>query len=1400
MVQSQTTTGGGHGSTDSDQVKDSIIDRAVGKCPEAIACLGSVKANCLLDTGAQVSTITESFYREHLLPLGQPVLDTTNWMKISAANGTAIPYVGYIELDVTLLDQTIPRVGFLVVKDPQNPDDRQKKERRPGIIGCNILQRLHQELSDTYGVADVQTIPPHWKTVLSLFDDVNSKTYSNPIEEKLPEDGRLGSVRLAGKQSVKIPAWSIQVVNGTSRKLNGDYCALVEQDPEFYSTLPRNMLLIRSYSTVKKGSLSVCLINYGDEDVWLPPKLKLANLYSVEEVGTIGGNHIYQTDDHEIVVSLEKMEVFEEEDSGWKSAEEIIEALDVDTGNMTPEQLQKFKDLLLKHQKVFSRGDHDLGYSDTVKHRILTTDEEPVRLPYRRLSPHIQPAVMDHLNKWLKAGIIKESTSPFASQAVIIEKKDKTLRICVDYRQLNKKTVRDAFPLPRIDEALDSLKGAKIFSSIDLAQGYLQCAMDERDVHKTAFRAGSSGLYEFSRMPFGLCNGPATFSRLMMAVLGDQNYHSLLLYLDDIMVFAEDMEQMFERLDLVFTRLGIHGLKIKPSKTHLFKDAVKYLGHIVSGKGVSPDPGNIQAVADWKIPDSENKLRSFLGLASYYRRFVKSFAQIAAPLNALLSSTSTKKKKRKKKTVEDKRPFVERWSEECAKAFETLKSCLVSPPVLGYPDFTKPFLVETDASCSGLGAVLSQEQDGKNVVIAYASRGLRPSEKNYPAIKLEFLAIKWSVCEKFRDYLLGGTFTILTDNNPLSYLQTSKLNAADLRWASELASFNFDIKYRSGKKNRVADALSRKPEELLMSVIEGTVLPHELRVRIQQEVVSVENITTAKMEKISVTVETIQLPGVDISQMSELQKKDPVWSRFHEWWKDGSLPTRSNVSKESSVVKKVANAKMWQKLEMEDGVLYRNILQEGVPVKQLLLPECLKKEVLQGYHDKAGHQGIERTTALITHRCFWPRMCKEIEEYCKKCERCQLSKEHFPKVKPKMGSLNATKPLEILAIDFLKLDKASDGREDVLTMTDVFTKFAKAVPTRNQKASTVAKVLVTEWFCNYGVPNRLHSDRGANFESQLIAELCKIYGIKKSSTAPYTPNQNGQCERYNRTLINLLKTLPPEKKKQWPKCIGEYVFVYNATPHASTGFSPHYLLFGVEPRLPIDVMLDQRSEKCAELDEWLTGHHTRVSKALERAAGNLEKEALSRQKFMNRKTSDAEIPIGGRVFLRKYGHKERAKLEDIWDPVPYKVVSKKGNIYTVQPADGVGETKDRHRKDLLDTRELVEFFPEVIDEPIQDKDDSDSDDNVELYKLQSDDDDKDETSNASSEEEVMPQIPRRSTRSTKGKNPNPFNLPRSAIQSHQDNTGFNQFTQALTMLSANMANVLQETYLRSSKS
>ena len=478
----------------------------------------------------------------------------------------------------------------------------------------------------------------------------------------------------------------------------------------------------------------------------------------------------------------------------------------------------------------------DLGYTEAVKHRIPVTLEVPIAQPYRRIPQSQFEDVRQHIQELADKGVIRPSSSPYASPIVIVRKKDGSIRLCVDYRKLNAITRRDAFPLPRIDETLDAIGGASFFSTLDLASGYHQVAMHEDDQEKTAFTT-PFGLWEFKRMPFGLSGAPATFQRLMQSSMNDLILRILLVYLDDVLVFSRDLKEHLKRLETVFTRLRQIGLKLNPEKCRFGARNVNYLGHVISEEGIATDPGKISAVNDWPIPKTTRELRSFLGLASYYRRFVSKFADIARPLHQVTAKANADHGYSKKELVS----IASYWNRECQLAFNALKSALTTTPVLGYADFSLPFQLEVDASFSGLGAILSQEQPEGRRVIAYASRSLRPNERNmnnYSSFKLELLGLKWAVTEKFRGYLLGAQCTVVTDNNPLSHLQSAKLGAIEQRWAAELALFDLHIKYRPGKLNTNADALPRHPVHMPSGPEETEVACCQLEVVLQETSIS----------------------------------------------------------------------------------------------------------------------------------------------------------------------------------------------------------------------------------------------------------------------------------------------------------------------------------------------------------------------------------------------------------------------------------------------------------------------------------------------------------------------------------------------------------------------------------
>ncbi|KAI8497673.1 hypothetical protein Bbelb_243250 [Branchiostoma belcheri] len=404
------------------------------------------------------------------------------------------------------------------------------------------------------------------------------------------------------------------------------------------------------------------------------------------------------------------------------------------------DQKQKLGELLAKHKNAFSTGPYDVGHTTVLEHDIPTGDAAPIREPYRRIPPTLYQDVREQIQKLQDSGV------------------------------------------PRGAGECEGLQFARLMSS-----GFWQVPVKEEDTEKTAF-VTPWGAWEWERMPMGLASSPSTFQRVMMKCLGDQNLNFLLIYQDDILVYSDSFDSHLEKLEFVLTRLEQHGLKLKPSKCNLCQKEVRYLGHVVSEESVATDPDKIAVVRDWPVPATVKQLRSFLGFAGYYRRFVQGYAQIAACLHELVGGQGKAQN----------RTTLEGWSDKHRQAFDTLKQKLTSAPILTCPDYAKDMILYVDACDYGYGAVLSQVQEGVERVIAYASKGLGSSEKsphNYSSFKLELAGLLWAICKKFKEHLYGVRFTVFTDNNPLAHLHNAKLGAVEQRWVAQMAAFDFDIKY-----------------------------------------------------------------------------------------------------------------------------------------------------------------------------------------------------------------------------------------------------------------------------------------------------------------------------------------------------------------------------------------------------------------------------------------------------------------------------------------------------------------------------------------------------------------------------------------------------------------------------
>eukprot|EP00731_Ephydatia_muelleri_P024338 Em0016g609a len=640
--------------------------------------------------------------------------------------------------------------------------------------------------------------------------------------------------------------------------------------------------------------------------------------------------------------------------------------------------VDKFKDLFVTTP----------GTTSLASHRI-TTAGTPVRVPSRRIPVHFREEVEVQIQQLLEKGIITESSSPWLAPAVYVRKKTGDIRLCVDYRELNKKTTKDAYPLPLIDEVQDQLSGSAVFSKLDLQSGYWQLPVDPNDREKTAFSPGS---------------------------------------------------------------------------------------------GVTPDREKVKAVEEWPIPQNATEVRQFLGLASYYRRFIQNFADVAAPLHNLTQKDA-----------------VFSWSNDCSRAFKTLKCKLIGAPILVYPRVDKEasqFQLQTDASALGLGAVL--EQGGH--VIAYASRILTKAEANY-----SFPTVDW-----LSEQRMGGMLC---------------------RWALALQEYNFTVEYRKGSHNDNADALSRRRE------------------------------TVGRASHLAATRSTT---GVLAEQIRIAQQKDDIIQQVYQALRLSVKQPTGTIWRKSPFSR---YHQLWSQLKLREGVVYRTYIpgptSEAITVP--VLPACLRKEYLRLCHDSAtgGHQGWHKTLHKLRREAYWVNMAQDADQHCRECNICQRTKPTAPKRAP-LINIPVGRPWQMVAVDILEVPVSSNNNRYILVVQDYFTKWADARPIPDQTAVRITRELV-HIFAGYGIPEIIHSDQGRNFESTIFQQTMAAFGVKKTRTTAYHPQGDGMVERFNRTLLQLLRAYV-DQQNEWEKYLPLALYAYRTSTHTSTSVSPFELMFGRQPK------------------------------------------------------------------------------------------------------------------------------------------------------------------------------------------------------------------------------------------
>ena len=749
------------------------------------------------------------------------------------------------------------------------------------------------------------------------------------------------------------------------------------------------------------------------------------------------------------------------------------------TKNVPEPYAGRLRQLLEEYRDIFATSPWHIGkYKDFIVDIDLQEGAKPIATKQYPIPYALKPEAKKCVQKLLEMGIIEETKSPWNSPVLLVKSKSR-FRLVVDYRAVNQVIRQDRFPLQPTREIFDSLQGSKVFSLLDSALAYHQIVISPKSKEITAFSFDNRS-YAYNRLPFGLAVSSQSYTRCMSHLLRDLGACAL-AFVDDLIVFSRDYDTQLIHLKHVFNAIRRSGMLLNLAKCKLMLKEVPYLGSIINEHGSRPCPEKIKVIVDYPRPKSQKELLAALGLFSYYRRHIKGFSQIAAPLLDLTS-------KRTNPLFPD---VVNSWNEPQENAFCELKHRLCTAPILAFPNPNFEYELQTDASTLGLSYILCQrDENGLEHVIAYGSRRLRPNETRRSIIELETLACLTG-CLHFKPYLYGRHFTLVTDSKSLLWVKSLKYTNSKLfRWSMTLQEFSFTVKHRSSKQNSNCDALSRNfPEEDSVNAVEN-----ELEI-IDQPVKPTDNL----------------IPIINRYQILEAQTEDPLLQPIIQQLKEGKAHATYVLQ--------------------SDGILCRRHRDPSKPLQpekfQVLLPKALQRQVLEQCHNYPFglHFSTEKTLQRLQDQVYWKSMSSDVKEFCESCLNCKASRLPNKKLLiPLQHQTVAYLPFNSLNLDLVgPLPTSDKGYKYLLVMVDQLTRFTIACPLRSMSAEETAKKFVTNVIYRYGLVDAILTDRGSNFISELFKNVCKLLGIKQLLSSGYHPQTSGVVERQNKTIAQLLR-------------------------------------------------------------------------------------------------------------------------------------------------------------------------------------------------------------------------------------------------------------------------------------
>ena len=1128
----------------------------------------------MLDTGSCVSLISKNVFDD----LKQKGKLKTYKYPLSAANGSRIKIIGATTLKLKI-GRELLQYEFIVAKNLS----------RSIILGKDFI----------------------FNNKVNIYTDIQQVKIRNSYVP-LANDNIISSITRL-KRTLTLKPNKSYLVNMIARKTKLDKnseSAFVPTKQGFLSEQPE-IFVAPSLVTVNK-IMPVCISNMSNKTIRLKKGCVLGTLEGKED----------------FVCAVERAANEIPPVNAQLTKEQFLQKAQIPDKHKS--EISKF---LLKNRCAFAFSDKDLLQTDLMVADIDTGDARPINVRPYRTPLHQRQFVSDAVEEMLAANLIQRTSSPWNFGLVIVSKKPESPgatpknRLCIDFRPINNIVLLETQYLPSIDDILGNLRGCTFFTTLDMRSGFHQIPLSEEASRKCAFSC-HAGKFKFNVLPFGLSNAPGIFQDTMRRLLQGMETFSA-AYMDDVLIYSSgNLEDHLHKVQPVIDRIVKHKLKLKIQKCQWALEKIEYLGFVVSKNGVSPQPDKVKAIRALKPPTTVKQTRSFLGMCSFYRRFIPNFAEISRPL------------------IELTRKYARfHWSPECEKAFLQIKHQLTVVPLLAFPDTGKPYTLFTDASDSSIGACLCQEGEGEQWLpnvpnlkpIVFLSHKLSDTQrKSYSVTEKELFAIYYSV-QKLRHYLEGAKFTILTDHRPLEHLFTAQhTNKRCMRWALAIRSHNCEIQYLKGEDNTVADLLSRSPPS--DSIADDLSDPEE-----GFEVNAVINTNEFNPAEEAVADESIneqvRTPSPNNFDILEQQLEDPIIQDIKK-----------------KLLNNTAKKEIFRRHVVKDNVLYFVSQPEDNPRLRLYVPEQLKSKVLKHYHERLGHAGNNRMFKTISDKYYWKSLYADVCNHVQSCITCK-TRNLTQQTAPVEETATPSGPMVHVQIDLSGPFRTSlSNNRYILSILDTYSGWLEAWPIPDKSADTVLQCFMDNFIPRFGCPFIVTSDNGGEFLNSKFSDAMKSLNIKHITTSVYNPRGNGGCERSHQTLNDIISKTQSHPET-WDLAINQALMAMRASVSRTSNKSPHELLFHRPMALPLDNLLIPRCKTNSEDFHVITlqNMHQNFTEVLRQ----IRKAKKQRTKIANKNKKEVSFEVGDNVFVKN--NRKESKLDKSWIPNNV-VVEKTGSL------------------------------------------------------------------------------------------------------------------------------------------